>query len=79
MKPPSTPTASVALRTPLLRGARRVGIALVGLPDAGRSTLFTAVSSPTVDSARLAYEQERINEKRLALLLRFQMGMTVGE
>ena len=37
--------ARVPLRTPLLRGARRLRIALVGLPGAGKTTLFDAVSS----------------------------------
>jgi ferrous iron transport protein B len=36
---------SVPLHTPLLRGARRLRIALVGLPGAGKTTLFKAVSS----------------------------------
>lgn len=36
---------SVTLHTPLLRGARRLRMALVGLPGAGKTTLFEAVSS----------------------------------
>lgn len=36
---------SVLLHTPLLRGARRLRMALVGLPGAGKTTLFKAVSS----------------------------------
>ncbi|OHC63649.1 MAG: nucleoside recognition domain-containing protein [Rhodocyclales bacterium GWA2_65_20] len=36
---------SVPLRTPLLRGERRLRIALVGLPGSGKTTLFEAVSS----------------------------------
>lgn len=37
--------ARVPLRTPLFRGARRLRIALVGLPGGGKTTLFEAVSS----------------------------------
>lgn len=36
---------AVPLRTPLLRGERRLRIALVGLPGSGKTTLFDAVSS----------------------------------
>ncbi len=36
---------SIMLHTPLLRGARRLRIALVGLPGAGKTTLFQAVAS----------------------------------
>lgn len=43
----------VPLRTPLYRGERRLRIALVGLPDAGKSTLFNAVSSTSPQTGRL--------------------------
>jgi ferrous iron transport protein B len=36
---------AIPLRTPLLRGVRRLRIALVGLPGGGKTTLFDAVSS----------------------------------
>lgn len=36
---------TITLHSPLMRGARRLRIALVGLPGAGKSTLFNAVSS----------------------------------
>ena len=47
MKNPRTHVSehSVMLHSPLLRGARRLRIALVGLPGAGKTTLFKAVSS----------------------------------
>ena len=45
---------AVPLRTPLFRGDRRLRIALVGLPNSGKSTLFESVSSTTVHSGALA-------------------------
>ncbi|HSO44588.1 MAG TPA: FeoB small GTPase domain-containing protein, partial [Rhodoferax sp.] len=43
----------IALHTPLLRGARRLRIALVGLPGAGKTTLFNAVSSTAPQTGEL--------------------------
>lgn len=43
----------IALHTPLLRGARRLRIALVGLPGAGKTTLFNAVSSTAPQTGKL--------------------------
>ncbi|MBI1943474.1 MAG: ferrous iron transporter B [Betaproteobacteria bacterium] len=44
----------VRIRTPLFRGARRLRIALVGMPDAGKRTLFDAVASTMPRSGRLS-------------------------
>jgi ferrous iron transport protein B len=44
----------VLLRTPLFRGERRLRIALVGMPNAGKSTLFGAVSSTAPRAGKLA-------------------------
>jgi ferrous iron transport protein B len=46
--------ALVPLRMPLFRGAKHLRIALVGLPNSGKSTLFKAVSSTNVQTGELA-------------------------
>jgi ferrous iron transport protein B len=53
---------TVPLRTPLLRGERRLRIALVGLPRAGKSTLFRAVSSAAPHTGELAGTHRRYGE-----------------
>jgi len=54
--------ATVPLRTPLFRGERRLRIALVGMPNAGKSTLFSAVSSTAPRSGRLAGTERAYEE-----------------
>ncbi len=54
--------SAVPLRTPLFRGERRVGIALVGLPNSGKSTLFKAVSSASIFRGKLAGTQRTYGE-----------------
>lgn len=46
--------AVIPLRTPLYRGERRLRIALVGMPNSGKSTLFQTVSSTSVRTGELA-------------------------
>ena len=60
---PATPhVATVRLHEPLFRGKKRLRIALVGLPNSGKSTFFAAVASTSVRSGalagtRLAYDE----------------------
>ena len=62
MKPPASRTATIPLPRPLFRGARRLRIALVGLPNSGKSTLFAAVASTSVQIGALAGTRSAYNE-----------------
>ena len=53
MRKPVAAEAAVPLRMPLFRGAKHLRIALVGLPNSGKSTLFKAVSSTAVQTGEL--------------------------
>ena len=55
-------TATVALNLPLFRGERRLRIALVGLHNSGKSTLFEAVSSTSVQRGTLAGTERAYDE-----------------
>lgn len=54
--------AAIPLHTPLYRGKRSLRIALVGAPGGGRSTLFRAVQSTSVQTAALAGTQRAYEE-----------------
>jgi ferrous iron transport protein B len=54
MKRRTVQTTAIPIRGPLFRGERRLRIALVGLPNSGKSSLFTAVSSTSVQTGALA-------------------------
>ena len=62
MKPATFRTATIPLCLPLLRGERRLRIALVGLPNSGKSTFFEAVASTSVKSGALAGTRLAYNE-----------------
>ncbi len=52
----------IPLRGPLFRGDRRLRIALVGMPNSGKSTLFKAVSSTSIHTGELAGTQQSYGE-----------------
>lgn len=61
----STTVSTIALRTPLLRGKRRLRFVLVGLANAGKRTLFDDVSSAApkaceIEGTHCAYRECRV-------------------
>ncbi|MEW6332214.1 MAG: ferrous iron transporter B [Pseudomonadota bacterium] len=54
--------AAIPLRQPLYRGERRLRIALVGMPNSGKSTLFSAVSSTSIHTGELGGTHRAYNE-----------------
>jgi ferrous iron transport protein B len=58
----ASPIFVVPLRTPLYRGERRLRIALVGMPNSGKSTLFKAVASTSIHTGRLSGTRRAYNE-----------------
>jgi len=52
----------IPLRGPLFRGKSRLRIALVGMPNSGKSTLFTAVSSTSIHTGELAGTHQSYGE-----------------
>ncbi|MDV3238138.1 MAG: ferrous iron transporter B [Gammaproteobacteria bacterium] len=66
MKKPSS-EARVALRTPLFRGEKHLRIALVGLPNGGKTTLFKAVSSTAIHTGELAGTHRAYGECRVQI------------
>ncbi len=61
MKNPANETP-IPLRKPLFRGDRRLRIALVGMPNSGKSTLFKAVSSTSINTGQLAGTERAYGE-----------------
>lgn len=60
-------SAAVRLRTPLYRGERRLRIALAGLPRAGKTTIFNAVSATSVHTGSLAGTHRAYGECRVQI------------
>lgn len=61
MSKPSVETI-IPLRGPLFRGERRLHIALVGMPNSGKRTLFNAVSSTSIHTGELAGSDQSYGE-----------------
>ena len=45
---------NVPLKKPVFRGEQHLRIALVGMPNSGKSTLFNAVSATSIQTGELA-------------------------
>ncbi|MBI1424192.1 MAG: ferrous iron transporter B [Gammaproteobacteria bacterium] len=66
MKPRFTET-SIPIPSQLFRGKKRLRIALVGLPNSGKSTLFTAVSATSVQTGELTGTHRAYGECRVQI------------
>jgi ferrous iron transport protein B len=58
-------THAIPVQFPLYRGERRVRIALLGMPNSGKSTLFQAVSATSVHTGKLAGTNQTYEECRV--------------
>jgi ferrous iron transport protein B len=62
MKADNPHLAVIPIREPLYRGRRRLRIALVGLPNSGKSTFFASVASTSVQTGALAGTRSAYDE-----------------
>jgi ferrous iron transport protein B len=62
MKPVTLHTVVIPVREPLYRGKRRLRIALVGLPNSGKSTFFASVASTSVKTGALVGTNQLYDE-----------------
>jgi ferrous iron transport protein B len=63
----SAQVTSVPLQEPLIRGERRLRIALVGLHGCGKSTIFRAVSATQVHRGKLVGTRKGFSESRVQI------------
>ena len=61
-RPPANQQFNVPLLTPVFQGRKHLRIALVGMPNSGKSTLFQAVSATSVHTGKLTGARRNYNE-----------------